>query len=81
VHSHHMNTSPERLRQIAAEMDQMNMVLSVNLSGRQGAALKARTDNIKAAAPNHFVVFANLNFLCAGPSGNTSGCVDSPGWT
>ncbi|MGH7470040.1 MAG: amidohydrolase family protein [Longimicrobiales bacterium] len=81
VHSHHNNMSPERLQQIAAEMDQLNMGLSVNLSGRQGVALKTMVDNVKGAAAGRFVVFANLSLICGGRAADASGCVDSPGWT
>ena len=71
VHSHHNDMSPGRLQQVVREMDDLNLRISVNLSGRQGAALKAMVDNIKATAPNRFVVFANLNFQG----------IDEPGWS
>ncbi len=34
VHNHQANMSPERLKEVAAEMDKLNMAVMVNLSGR-----------------------------------------------
>jgi predicted TIM-barrel fold metal-dependent hydrolase len=34
VHNHQTNMSPERLKEVAAEMDKLNMAVMVNLSGR-----------------------------------------------
>ena len=79
IHSHHNDMSPARLRQLVSEFDQLNLAVSVNLSGGQGDRLKGMVDNVKATAPKRFVVFANLNFSCSAQE--QSGCVDLPGWS
>ena len=70
VHSHQNDMSPARLRALLTDMDKLNLAVMVNLSGRSGERLKTYADNIKATAPNRFVVFANVNFQG----------VDQPGW-
>ena len=73
VHSHHMGNLATRagLQRMITEMDQLNLAVSVNLSGGQGARLKQIADDQKAVAPKRFVVFANLNFQG----------IDEPGWS
>lgn len=71
VHSHHRsNTSPERLKQILGEMDELNLGVLVNLSGGSGARLRQTVDTFHKAYPKRFAVFANLDF---------SG-IDAPDW-
>lgn len=57
-----MGNDQGRLRELASEMDKMNMAVMVNLSGVGGSTLKGFADNIKATYPNRFVVFTNLDF-------------------
>ncbi len=71
VHSHHWRMATQDLTQLASEMDDLNMKVIVNLSGRSGEQLKAITDNIEDSGLNRFIVFANINF---------SG-IDEEGWT
>jgi len=47
VHSHHWRMGEMNLDELIQEMDELNMKVVVNLSGRGGAALKAITDNVK----------------------------------
>jgi predicted TIM-barrel fold metal-dependent hydrolase len=70
VHGHQpLNPSPAALDQLIREMDELNMRVMVNLSGRQGDALAAGVRTY-ARHPGRVVTFANLNF---------SG-IDEAGW-
>lgn len=71
VHSHHWRMATQDLKQLASEMEDLNMKVIVNLSGRSGEQLKAISDNITASGLNRFIVFANIDF---------SG-IDEDGWT
>ena len=62
VHSHHRNSSPERLDQIVSEMDELNLGVLVNLSGGSGERLKQTAETMKGRYPDRFAVFANLDF-------------------
>jgi len=70
VHGH-QSTSPTEagLAKLIGEMDQLNMRVMVNLSGRQGPVLAAAA-KAYARYPGRVVLFANLNF--AG--------IDDPAW-
>ena len=41
VHSHHWRKATQDLKQLASEMEDLNMKVIVNLSGRSGEQLKA----------------------------------------
>ena len=70
VHSHHRSsTTPERLAEIVAEMDRLNLRILVNLSGRYGASLERAVDTFVGNHPKRFAVFANLNFDGIGTPG------------
>ncbi|MEP2280026.1 amidohydrolase family protein, partial [Maribacter sp.] len=62
VHSHQRDMSVEALTGLVSHMDAMNEAIMVNLSGRSGASLKEKIDNINKSYPNRFVVFANVDF-------------------
>lgn len=79
IHSHHRSADPATVREQVRTMDALNLRLSINLSGGSGDRLRQLVDGYNAVAPGRFVVFANLDFACAGAS--QSGCVDQPGWT
>ena len=71
VHSHHsVSISAEALDKIVGEMDELNLRVLVNLSGRFGSQLVQTVQNFRGRHPDRFAVFANLNF---------SG-IDSPDW-
>lgn len=70
IHSHQYRMGPSDLDRLAGEMDEMNMAIMVNLSGRGGARLKDMADNIRNGHPNRFVLFTNLDW----------NNVDVPGW-
>jgi uncharacterized protein len=62
VHSHHWRMGEMNLDELIAEMDNLNMQVVVNLSGRGGKALKDITDNIKKYGhEDRIVVFTNIN--------------------
>jgi predicted TIM-barrel fold metal-dependent hydrolase len=70
VHGHQpLNPSPAALDQLIREMDQLNMRVMVNLSGRQGDALAGGVRTY-ARHPGRVVIFANLSFTG----------LDEPGW-
>lgn len=71
VHSHHWRMASQDNALIARQMDSLNMVALVNLSGRSGKTLKAMVDSAKAQAPGRFIVFANIDF----------NGIDDPDWT
>lgn len=62
VHSHQWRMGERNLTKLAAEMDELNMGLMVNLSGGSGKAVVDAIENIQTNEPNRFVLFANLNF-------------------
>ena len=70
IHSHQFRMGPSDLDRLAGEMDEMNMAIMVNLSGRGGERLKTMADNIRNGHPNRFVLFTNLDW----------NNVDVPGW-
>jgi predicted TIM-barrel fold metal-dependent hydrolase len=70
VHSHHGNSSLQRLGQIIAEMDELNLGVLINLSGGSGERLKKMVEAMRGRYPKRFGVFANLDF----------DGIDSPDW-
>lgn len=62
VHSHHRNTSPERLDQVVREMDELNLRVLINLSGGSGQRLKNMVESMKGRHAKRFGVFANIDF-------------------
>ena len=63
VHSHQRgNMSRERLDQVVADMDALNLQVLVNLSGGTGERLRTRVENMEGPYPDRFVTFANVDF-------------------
>ncbi len=79
VHSHQWNVTKDRIAQLVTEMDQINMGVMVNLSGRGFSSgdigsqeyLKAMVDRFDGEAPGRFIVFTNVSFAN----------IDGPNWT
>lgn len=71
VHNHQWRMATQDNAAVAEEMDKLNMAAMVNLSGRQGSALKEMVDVSSQQAPGRFIVFANLDF----------NGIDDPDWT
>lgn len=70
VHSHHRDATGSELDRIVKEMDELNLRVLVNLSGRSGETLKQFVKNYKGRYPKRFALFANLNFRT----------IDDPHW-
>ncbi len=60
VHSHHWRMNEMDLTNLISEMDEMNMQVVVNLSGRGGKALLDIMKNVNANYPNRIAVFTNI---------------------
>ena len=71
VHNHQWNLSEQTIPGVVKDMDKLNMVAMVNLSGGNGSRLQRMTEAVKAVAPKRFIVFANIDFDGIG----------KPGWT
>lgn len=74
IHNHQFDMSPGRLKELVAKMDQLNMAVMINLSGRgRGSAehLQKGHEHILATYPDRFVNFTNVNF----------DDMDNPDWT
>lgn len=62
VHSHHWRMAEQDLDKLVREMDELNMGVIVNLSGRGGKALKDITDHItESGHDDRVVAFTNIN--------------------
>ena len=63
VHSHVWRTSkPEDVDKMVGEMDELNLKVLVNLSGRSGDRLVQGVKALKGRYPKRFIVFANVDF-------------------
>lgn len=63
VHNHRWrNPSPEDLDKMVGEMDELNMKVLVNLSGRSGQRLVDGVKAFKGKYPKRFIFFANIDF-------------------
>src|SRR5690349_14892470 len=59
VHNHQWNMLTQDLGSLTRQMDQLNMAIMVNLSGRSGAQLQQTTQRLKREAPSRLIIFAN----------------------
>jgi uncharacterized protein len=74
VHNHQFGMPTQDLKKLTDEMNDLNMAVMVNLSGRgrgDKEHLVGSLDNVKKNFPNRFIVFTNIDF----------DGVDAPGWT
>ena len=64
IHSHHATPiAPERLKEVVAAMDKLNLQVLVNLSGGSGDRLKQGIAAIKTSPyADRMVLFANIDF-------------------
>jgi predicted TIM-barrel fold metal-dependent hydrolase len=79
VHSHQWNVSQETVNRLVGEMDEINMAVMVNLSGRgfarsgndeeAQAYMYAMIRRFNGIAPGRFIVFTNLSFTDFGSKG------------
>jgi uncharacterized protein len=73
VHNHQFGMTSQNLSDLVAEMDKLNMVVMVNLSGRgRGSSehLEKSLENVKSSHPKRFIIFTNVDF----------GGIDDPEW-
>jgi predicted TIM-barrel fold metal-dependent hydrolase len=68
IHSHHQTPiPPDRLKEVVAAMDSLNLRILVNLSGGSGDRLKQGLAALKASPyADRMVLFANIDFPAAG---------------
>lgn len=62
VHNHQWIMPIQNLEKLIVEMDSLNMVVMVNLSGFRGKVLEWSLNNVNKNFPNRFVIFLNINF-------------------
>lgn len=65
VHNHQFGMPSQDLSALTKEMDKLNMIVMVNLSGRgRGSTdhLERSLENVKKTSPKRFIVFTNLDF-------------------
>ncbi len=72
IHSHQRNVTQELIHRLIREMDELNMAVMVNLSGKSFARNRPEIDDqsyinsmirrFNGVAPGRFMVFTNLNF-------------------
>ncbi|XLS30525.1 amidohydrolase family protein [Flavobacteriaceae bacterium M23B6Z8] len=64
VHNHQFRMPTQDLSRLVKEMNQLNMAVMVNLSGRGRGSLehlKGALDNVNANYPKRFIVFTNID--------------------
>ena len=75
IHNHQGNMNTSDFKDLISKMDELNMGVMVNLSGRgfrsSGDHLEKSIENINNRYPNRLVVFTNIDF----------GDIDNPEWT
>jgi len=74
VHNHQFQMPTQDLSKTVEEMDQLNMAVMINLSGRGRGSLehlKGSLDNVHQNAPNRFIVFTNIDI----------NSINEPDWT
>ena len=62
IHNHQFDMPIKDLSKLTAEMDHLNMVFMLNLSGFRGLYLEKCLTNVKENAPNRFGLFVNLDW-------------------
>ena len=71
VHSHHWRGRDKAyFKKLEGEMDELNCMALINLSGGTGERLQGNVDSSKAYLPGRFVVFANIELRS----------IDDPEW-
>ncbi|MES2331864.1 MAG: amidohydrolase family protein [Bacteroidota bacterium] len=62
VHNHQWNMASQSIPELLKEMDQLNMKIMVNLSGKSGQDLMNGIKHVKETTPNRVLQFANISF-------------------
>jgi predicted TIM-barrel fold metal-dependent hydrolase len=71
IHSHQWRMDTMDLKRLIDPMNEMNMAIMNNLSGRNSEKLKRMVENVNANYPNRFIVFSNINIRS----------IDEPDWS
>lgn len=74
VHNHQFSMNTQNLDPLLKDMDDLNMAVMVNLSGRgrgSDAHFNGVMNNVKTNAPNRFIIFTNISFEG----------IDNPDWS
>lgn len=75
IHNHQGTMGASELKDLVGKMDQLNMTVMVNLSGKgfpfSNDRLKSSLESIKENYPKRFVLFTNVDFTN----------IDDPSWT
>ena len=69
VHNHQNNMHSDDLAPLLKQMDDLNMQVMVNLSGRGGDHLTAAVKNAASVTKNRLILFTNVNFSGVGEAG------------
>lgn len=71
IHGHQNanRMSSDQVDRLVADMDELNMAVMVNLSGRSGEVLVEGLENMAGRHPGRFVFFANTDFSGVGEPG------------
>src|ERR1044072_7730451 len=69
IHNHQPTMERMDLAVLLKQMDSLNMVVMVNLTGKGGTAVKQMMENINRSNKKRFVVFTNINFNGVGDAG------------
>jgi predicted TIM-barrel fold metal-dependent hydrolase len=75
VHNHQFNMINQDLDALVKEMDELNMAVMVNLSGRSQEYLSNAVEKVKAQTPGRFILFCNISFDNIGKKGWTEDAV------
>lgn len=75
LHGHQWEMPTQDLSKLVAQMDEMNMAVMINLSGRNGDFLKRSITNVRKKHANRFIVFANIDWRGIGSEGWTERAV------
>jgi uncharacterized protein len=69
IHNHQPDMERMDLVVLLKQMDDLNMKVMVNLTGKGGTALKQMMENINSSNKKRFIVFTNINFNGVGDAG------------
>jgi predicted TIM-barrel fold metal-dependent hydrolase len=69
IHNHQPDMERVDLTVLLKQMDNLNMRVMVNLTGKGSSALKQMMENINRTNKKRFVVFTNINFNGVGDAG------------
>lgn len=66
IHNHQRDMSSASLNKLVKEMDSLNMMVMVNLSGQGGDKLNQSLHEVRSNHPKRFAIFTNIGFSGVG---------------